>query len=268
MPTYASIYSGIGGADAGFAGAGWTVAWQCEVDQYRRDVLSARFGVRIYHDVRYLSSPSARDDGTLRPLPWPVDCVYAEFPDHRIGVWWPPVWRVIDSVLPPPWAGAPPPWCIIEMSPTVPCDEVLRDLAIGGWAFRLLHIRFVILAAASGDPTETDIRNRALVIACRDRAAIDAVQLASNFAEIVVQGADTSHERLSLPWHEESRGFKVGYTCVCGVDQCACSSDRRISALADATSPIMGRWLAEIISGRWSDGVTRKTTSADGAKDV
>ncbi len=47
-----SLFSGIGGLDAGLARAGFRHAFMCESDPWRRDILAARFpGVPIYEDV-------------------------------------------------------------------------------------------------------------------------------------------------------------------------------------------------------------------------
>lgn len=245
MTTFASVYSGIGGADAGFCAAGWDVRWQCEADPYRRTILTRHFGVPVYDAIE-----------TLVDIDLPrVDLLYGELPDHRIAMWWPQFARVAKMIAPQ--------WLVCEMSPTVRCERVLVDLALDGWAIRLMHLR-VAITAKGMIGSDTDVRNRALVIAARDGDALDAIKLASNYAELIINGHDIDHERLSLPWHEEGRGFKAGYTCACGIEPCACGSDVRISALADATSPCLSHWLAEVIDGAWSDGVERQITRADG----
>ena len=60
-PTYVSLFSGIGGMDAGLHAAGWRPVLFCEADPYRRDVLRDRFpGVPVYDDVRTLGEPAWR----------------------------------------------------------------------------------------------------------------------------------------------------------------------------------------------------------------
>lgn len=254
--TFASVYSGIGGADVGFAAAGWGVKWQCEADPYRRAVLARRFGTRVYCDVNMLPVAEVHADGAVIQLPEHVDLLYSELPDHRIDRWWPALWRVVRTVEPA--------WFILEFSPTVRADQVLRALALGGWAFRLVQLRTEIHCEGV-DHEQRDVRNRGVVLACRDGAALDAIKLASHWVEMLITGASVAHhERLSLPWHEAARGFRVGYTCVCGHEPCACGSQARIAAIADATSPYLSRWLAELIDGTWGDGVERKLTAADG----
>jgi len=247
MKTFASCYTGVGGADCGFCAAGWTLTWQCEADEYRRRVLRKRFGAPIHNSIESLA--------TVPELPR-VDLLYGELPDHRIERWWSPLHYVAQILKPS--------WLLCEMSPTVPCDRVLIDLALSGWSIRLMHLRAVITAGGM-TASDTDVRNRALVLAARDPEQLKAVRLAGNYAEIVIRGEDITHERLSLPWHEEGRGFRAGWTCGCADTPCSCSSEQRIAALADATSPYLSNWLAEALDGRWSDGVVRQLTHADGA---
>lgn len=235
MPTFASLYSGIGGADAGFAHAGWAVVWQCEIDPYRRAVIANRFGVPVFESVEQVAASPNLVTGK-----WPrVDLLYTELPDHRLDYWWRLAARAV--------AAAVPDWLIVEMSPTVPCEPVLLDLVRTGWSVRMLHVRFVIAAPSGSAPEDDDVRNRAFVIAARDAAALARIRMASNLADIVVTGQPQA-ERLSVAWHEESRGFKDGWICGCSAaiddrSTCVCVTADRIAALADATSPILGRWL-------------------------
>lgn len=50
--TFGSLFSGIGGFDAGFKRAGMRCVWQCEIDAAARSVLTRHFGVPIVEDVR------------------------------------------------------------------------------------------------------------------------------------------------------------------------------------------------------------------------
>ena len=59
----ASYFSGIGGMDFGLHKAGLHIISQCEKDDYRREVLKARFsGVQIYEDISevYYGEPKSR----------------------------------------------------------------------------------------------------------------------------------------------------------------------------------------------------------------
>ena len=52
--TYATTFSGIGGWELGLNACGWTLKWQCECEPFCRSLLSERFGVPIYDDIRTL----------------------------------------------------------------------------------------------------------------------------------------------------------------------------------------------------------------------
>lgn len=53
MPTFGSLFAGIGGMDLGLERAGWECRWQVEINPYRRSVLERHWPkVRRYNDVR------------------------------------------------------------------------------------------------------------------------------------------------------------------------------------------------------------------------
>lgn len=64
--TFGSLFSGIGGFDLGFERAGWTCAWQIEIDPFCRQVLAARFpGVKQFEDITKTPSQSLADVDAL-----------------------------------------------------------------------------------------------------------------------------------------------------------------------------------------------------------
>ena len=158
-------------------------------------------------------------------------------------------------------------WLILELSPTVRCERVIRDLLALGetWTFRLIHIDAVIQLSHT-QAEDWDMRKRALILASPDPDLVDGLGLAAMSAEIIVTGVSTTHPRLSLAWYEVSRGLRAGWTCVCGSpDDCRCSFDQRLAAIQDATSPFVTQWLGEVVNGTWQDGLARKLTLAVGS---
>lgn len=246
------MYSGVGGADCGLAAAGWPLAWQAEADEFRRTVLVKRFGAPIACSVSEVAS--ALRDGDLDQN---IDLLYAEFPDSRLDIWWPPVRKVSSFVRR---------WLVCEFSPSVRCESVLRGLVLDGWAFRLLHIKTTIEMDGIA-PEGQDVRTRAIVLAARTPELIDAIGVAGMSAELTFFGLTTTYQALSIQWHEVSRGLRAGWTCACGITPCVCDQAARLAAVRDATSPFMSQWLAEVIDGAWHDGKNRGRTEFDGSRE-
>jgi DNA (cytosine-5)-methyltransferase 1 len=62
MPTFGSLFSGIGGLDLGLERAGWECRWQVEIDEWRRSRLAVRWpGVRRWDDVRTFLADTSRE---------------------------------------------------------------------------------------------------------------------------------------------------------------------------------------------------------------
>lgn len=77
MPTYGSLFSGVGGFDLGFDRAGWDCAWQVEWDARCRSVLARHWpDVERFGDVRSVSGDALT----------PVDCITYGFPCQDLSV--------------------------------------------------------------------------------------------------------------------------------------------------------------------------------------
>ncbi len=97
----ASYFSGIGGMDLGLHKAGFNIISQCEKDEFRREVLSARFpGTQIYEDISevYYGEPESgssseghrkSDEGrrkTWAGLSGSIDLLCGGFPCQDLSV--------------------------------------------------------------------------------------------------------------------------------------------------------------------------------------
>lgn len=225
--------------------------WQAEADPFRREVLRRRFpGIHVFDSLE-----AAACSATPPPS---VDVLYAELPDSRIAKWWPQLWHIGQLCAQQ--------WLVMELSPTVRCDDVLRDVALAGWAFRLVYVRMLIRMDGEQE-MDCDIRKRGFVFASPSEGLVDGLGLAAMLAEIEVTGVKSAYPRLSLPWHEESRGLLPGWTCVCSSDACQCGLQQRLDAVNDATSPYLTHWIGELLDGRWRDGQDRGVTLADGGNN-
>jgi DNA (cytosine-5)-methyltransferase 1 len=79
--TVGSTFTGIGGADLGFEAAGFRIAWQCELDAWKRSVLAAHWpSIPIYEDVARLCVEDWVDN------PEPVDVMIGGFPCQDLSI--------------------------------------------------------------------------------------------------------------------------------------------------------------------------------------
>ena len=73
--TVGSTFTGVGGADLGFEWAGFDIAWQCELDKWKRSVLAAHWpDVPCYDDITTMLDPP------------PVDVMVGGFPCQDLSV--------------------------------------------------------------------------------------------------------------------------------------------------------------------------------------
>jgi DNA (cytosine-5)-methyltransferase 1 len=132
LPTFGSLFAGIGGFDLGFERAGFKCAWQVEIDPWCRRVLAKHWPeVRRHDDVK--TFPPAGD--------WSVDCIIGGFPcqdvsnaGRRVGIagrrsgLWSEFHRIICLVRPR--------FVVVENTPGLlsrGMDRVLGDLAASGF---------------------------------------------------------------------------------------------------------------------------------------
>jgi len=98
MPTFGSLFSGVGGMDLGLEWAGWECRWQVEIDDWRRQVLTRHWpevpkwkDVRDFPDSRPLDSElsqarrSLSGEGQLSPQ-LGVDLICGGFPCQDLSV--------------------------------------------------------------------------------------------------------------------------------------------------------------------------------------
>jgi len=75
MLTVGSTFTGVGGADLGLEWAGFRIAWQCELDAWKRSILAAHWpDTPIHDDIMTLHDPE------------PVDVMIGGFPCQDLSV--------------------------------------------------------------------------------------------------------------------------------------------------------------------------------------
>lgn len=253
--TFATAYSGVGGADYGFRTAGWDgPKWQIEIDPYRQDVLRRHFGCLVHADIGQ-GEPTLADQ---------VDVLYAELPDWQLSRWWPPLWRLAQEEVRQ--------WFLCELSPTVRADALLRDLALADWAFRLMYVDCSLSNGETAGPNMGEIvdhRYRSLLIASRDGEAVDGIGLSGGYIKAIL-GTEVTEPEGSIGWREQTRGLRLHWTCACGGEEdgtgCGCDERSRITAAQDAECPMLCQWFAHLVDGRWGEPPQRRNiTEAGGA---
>lgn len=165
--TVGSTFTGVGGADLGLERAGMTIAWQCELDAWKRSVLASHWpDTPIYEDITKLHDPP------------PVDLLIGGFPCQDLSVAGKrkgftgersvlafDFLRIAESLRPR--------WLLMENVPGLLSSNNGRDLArlldevgaIGyGWAYRILDARYF------GVPQR---RRRVFICARRTDAQLD-----------------------------------------------------------------------------------------------
>ncbi len=165
--TVGSTFSGVGGADLGLERAGMRIAWQCEIDAWKRSVLAAHWpSVPIFDDITTLDKPPA------------IDMLIGGFPCQDLSVAGKrkgfngdrsvlafEFLRLAESLRPR--------WLLMENVPGLLSSNGGRDLArlldevgtIGyGWAYRILDARYF------GVPQR---RRRVFIVARRADAQLD-----------------------------------------------------------------------------------------------
>ncbi len=125
-PTYGSLFSGVGGFDLGMDRAGWTCAWQVEIDKQCRQVLRHHWpDVPKYEDVRNVGVANLS----------PVDCITFGSPcqglsvagkrkglaDDQSGLFLEAI-RILDELAPR--------WVLFENVPGLLSSEQGEDFAV------------------------------------------------------------------------------------------------------------------------------------------
>ena len=146
VPTFGSLFSGIGGFDLGLGRAGWTPKWQVENNPFRRQILK-----RHWPDMELRNDIKTDTDGLER-----VDLVCGGFPCQDLSVAGKRAGlagersslffqfaRILESLRPR--------WCLIENVPGLLSSNDGRDFAVivttladigYWWSYRVLDSQY------------------------------------------------------------------------------------------------------------------------------
>lgn len=196
--THASLFSGIGGFDLAAEWAGWTNAFNCEIDPFCRKILEYHFpNAKQYEDIRTTDFTFWRDR---------IDVLTGGFPCQPFSVagkrqgtaddryLWPEMLRAIRAIR-PRWVVGENVYGIVNWSRGMVFDEVCADLEDAGYAV----VAYVLPACAVGAPHR---RDRCWFVAHRADAGVEAVPAGQNGIHADRPAADTDSHRFRFGAHQ------------------------------------------------------------------
>lgn len=192
--THASLFSGIGGFDLAAEWAGWTNAFNCEIDPFCRKVLKYHFpDAEQYEDIRTADFTIWRDH--IDVLSGGFPCQPFSLAGKRKGTeddryLWPEMLRVIRTVR-PRWVVGENVFGIVNWSEGMVFDKVCSDLEAAGYEVQ----PYIIPACGVGAPHR---RDRCWFVAHRTDASIETMREGQDGVHAVGAAADTDSNRCRI----------------------------------------------------------------------
>lgn len=189
--THASLFSGIGGFDLAAEWAGWTNAFNCEIDPFCRKILKYHFpDAEQYGDIRTTDFAVWRD--RIDVLTGGFPCQPFSLAGKRKGTeddryLWPEMLRVIRTVR-PRWVVGENVYGIVNWSEGMVLDTVCSDLEKAGYEVQ----PYIIPACGVGAPHR---RDRCLFVAHRTDAGVETMREGQDGFHVVGVAADTYGQR-------------------------------------------------------------------------
>lgn len=225
-PTFATVFSGIGGADWGLQHAGWELRWQCEIDPWRREILEAHWpGLRRYHDAAEFPGEK----------PERVDLLHT-FPPTSSPEWLEMFWPIVESVRPA---------CVV-LEAGQKCFEAARE-----WFLRLGYrgVAFTVTLEQRAGWLPLPLTRVSPFLVAWQGPGDSGLSAALGDAKLTValRDGDTGPPRSIVEIIERIKGLPCGWSCVCGeADPWACGeSSKRLVAVNEASVPDLARWIGE-----------------------
>ena len=188
---HASLFSGIGGFDLAAEWAGWTNAFNCEIDPFCRRVLEYHFpDAEQYEDIRTTDFTVWR--GRIDVLTGGFPCQPFSLAGKRKGTeddryLWPEMLRVIRTVR-PRWVVGENVFGIVDWSEGMVFDKVCADLEAAGYEVQ----PYIIPACGVGAPHR---RDRCWFVAHRADAGIEKMRGGQNGVHAAGTAADAYGQR-------------------------------------------------------------------------
>ena len=192
--THASLFSGIGGFDLAAEWAGWTNAFNCEIDPFCRSVLKYHFpDAEQYGDIRTADFTIWRD--RIDVLSGGFPCQPFSLAGKRKGTeddryLWPEMLRVIRTVR-PRWVVGENVFGIVNWSEGMVFEQVCSDLEAAGYEVQ----PYIIPACGVGAPHR---RDRCWFVAYRTDAGIETMREGQDGVHAVGVAADADCNRCRI----------------------------------------------------------------------
>lgn len=192
--THASLFSGIGGFDLAAEWAGWTNAFNCEIDPFCRKILKYHFpDAEQYGDIRTADFAVWRD--RIDVLTGGFPCQPFSLAGKRKGTeddryLWPEMLRVIRTVR-PHWVVGENVYGIVNWSEGMVFEQVCSDLEAAGYEVQ----PYIIPACGVGAPHR---RDRCWFVAYRTDAGIETMREGQDGVHAVGVAADADCNRCRI----------------------------------------------------------------------
>ena len=189
--THASLFSGIGGFDLAAEWAGWTNAFNCEIDPFCRKILKYHFpDAEQYGDIRTADFAVWRD--RIDVLTGGFPCQPFSLAGKRKGTeddryLWPEMLRVIRTVR-PRWVVGENVYGIVNWSEGMVFEQVCSDLEAAGYEVQ----PYIIPACGVGAPHR---RDRCWFVAHRTDAGVETMREGQDGFHAVGVAADADCDR-------------------------------------------------------------------------
>ena len=174
--THASLFSGIGGFDLAAEWAGWTNAFNCEIDPFCQKILKYHFpDAKQYRDIKTTDFAVWR--GRIDVLTGGFPCQPFSLAGKRKGTederhLWPEMFRAIQQIR-PRWIVGENVFGIVNWSEGMVFEQVCSDMETEGYEIQ----PFIFPACAVGAPHR---RDRCWFVAHRADARIETMQEGQN----------------------------------------------------------------------------------------
>lgn len=210
--THASLFSGIGGFDLAAEWAGWTNAFNCEIDPFCRKVLKYHFpNAEQYEDIRTTDFTVWKD--RIDVLTGGFPCQPFSLAGKRRGTedyryLWPAMLDVIRTVR-PRWVVGENVYGIVNWSEGMVFEQVCADLEAAGYEVQ----PYIIPACGVGAPHR---RDRCWFVAHRTDAGAEAMREREDGFYAVGIVAYSDRQRCEecnascQSWHTQGRTIQEG----------------------------------------------------------